>query len=126
VIAPVPRQEGHLAARHLADEDRLTRLAEGGLNLHLFGVGEELVEARTSDDPDVGDRSHGRQATFSPDELEEPEDEPAEELTDEDAAFSPPDVDEDEDPSEDDAVDVDEVEADAGVEAADPLLLSVR
>jgi hypothetical protein len=126
VVTPVARHEGNPAARHFADEHRLARLAERGLNLHLFAVGEELVEAGTSDDPDVGDRSHGRQATFSPDELEDETEEPE----DGGEAFSPPEEgdvdDEEDDESEDDPV-ADAAAADGADDAAeDPLLLSVR
>jgi hypothetical protein len=109
------RQEGHTTASDLADEHRLTRLAERSVDLYLVAVGEELVEPGTPDDPDVRDRSHGRQATFSPDELDDSDDEVA------DLVFSPPDADE---PEESD--DVPEEEADAGVDAEEPLRLSVR
>jgi hypothetical protein len=133
VVAPVARQEGDPAPCHLADKHRLARLTERGLHLHLFAVGEELVKAGTSDDPDVGNRSHGRQATFSPDELEDAaEDEPE----DEDGAFSPPEEPEEDDGAADDEDEDDESEvgppADAAApdgsdaEAEDPLLLSVR
>jgi hypothetical protein len=135
VVAAVPRQEGHPAAGYLADEHCLTGLAVGGLDLHLVGVGQKLVETRTPDDPDVGDRGHDRQATFSP---EEPEELPEEEE---------PDEEEEEDEVDDDDVDdfspaflspspvflspaepeesLDD-EDDAAVEADDPLRLSVR
>jgi hypothetical protein len=92
----VPRQEGHPAAGHLADEHCLTGLAVRGVDLHLVGISQKLVETRTPDDPDVGDRGHGRQATFSPEEPEElpEEEEPGEEEEDEvdevdDDDFSP-------------------------------------
>jgi hypothetical protein len=129
----MPGQEGHPAADHLADQDRLARLPERRLDLDLVAVGEELVEARTPDDPDVRDGSHRRQATFSPDE-------PAEELADE--TFSPPEDEdesfsplEDEDEVEEDGEDEDgesdedsaaEEEDDACAEADDPFRLSVR
>jgi hypothetical protein len=71
VVLAVPRQEGHAAASDLADEHSLTRLAERRVDLDLFGVGQELVKARPADDPDVRDRGHWGQATFS---LEEDED----------------------------------------------------
>jgi hypothetical protein len=131
VVAAVPRQEGHPAAGYLADEHCLTGLAVRGIDLHLVGVGQKLVETRTPDDPDVGDRGHDRQATFSPEEPEElPEEEEPEEEEEDDAddegfspAFlspsagflSPAELEE----SPDD-------EDDADVEAADPLRLSVR
>src|SRR6185437_13837066 len=114
------------------NEDGLARLAERGLDLHLVAVGEELIEAGTSDDPDVRDRSHGRQATFSP---EEPaEDVPA---VDVDEDFSPPVPDEEDE--EDESFDDDSAEesfadppsAEDGEAAAaglpaDPFLLSLR
>jgi hypothetical protein len=120
----MPGQKGHPAADHLADQDRLTRLPERGLDLDLVAVGKELVEARTPDDPDVRDGSHRRQATFSPEELA-------------DEAFSPP---EDGDEEEDDGDDGDEEdgddesdedpaadeEDDACAGADDPFRLSVR
>jgi hypothetical protein len=120
------RQEGHTTASDLADEHRLTRLAERSVDLYLVAVGEELVEPGTPDDPDVRDGSHGRQATFSPDELD---DDPAEEEEEADEDFAPPDgvfsvfspfspLDE---PEESD--DAGEEEDDAGEE---PLRLSVR
>jgi hypothetical protein len=138
----VPRQEGHPAAGYLADEHCLTRLAVRGLDLHLVGVGQKLVETRTPDDPDVGDRGHDRQATFSPEEPEElPEEEEPEEPEE-------PEEEEDEEEDEDDEDDEDfspaflsplspspvflspaELEDsldDAAVEADDPLRLSVR
>jgi cobalamin biosynthesis protein CobT len=133
VVTPVAWQEGNPAARHLADEHRLARLAERGLHLHLFAVGEELVEAGTSDDPDVSDRSHGRQATFSPDELadeaedeEDPEDE--DEAEDFSPDFSPPaeDDEDDEAAADESAADPADAEAAVGADAEDPLLLSVR
>src|SRR6185437_4213059 len=112
------------------NEDGLARLAERGLDLHLVAVGEELIEAGTSDDPDVRDRSHGRQATFSP---EEPaEDVPA---VDVDEDFSPPVPDEEDesfdDDSEDDESFADPPSAEDGEAAAaglpaDPFLLSLR
>jgi hypothetical protein len=130
----MPGHEGHPAAGHLADQDRLTRLPERRLNLDLVAVGEELVEARTPDDPDVRDGSHDRQATFSPEER-------AEELADEvfsppeddevfspedDEVFSPPEDDgEDEDDESDEDPAADE-EDDACAGADDPFLLSVR
>jgi hypothetical protein len=131
----MPGQEGHPAAGHLANQDGLARLPERRLDLNLVAVGEELVETRTPDDPDVRDGGHGRQATFSPEE-------PEEELTDEafsppedgDEAFSPPE-DEDDGEDEEDGEDEDgesgedpaadeEDEACAG--ADDPFRLSVR
>jgi hypothetical protein len=134
----MPGQEGHPAAGHLADQDRLARLPERRLDLDLVAIGEKLVEARTPDDPDVRDGGHGRQATFSPEE-------PAEELADEafsppedgEEAFSPPedeedcededgeDEDEDGESGEDPAADED-VEDGACAEADDPFRLSVR
>jgi hypothetical protein len=86
VVAAVPRQERHPAAGDLADEHGLARVAVRGLDLHLFVGGEKLVKAGTADDPDVRDRSHGRQATFSPALPEEDEDD---EDDDEDAGLSP-------------------------------------
>jgi hypothetical protein len=99
----MPRQERDAAARHLADEHRLTWLAERSVDLHLVAVGEELVETRTADDSDVRDRSHARQATFSPDEPEDEEEDEEEEEEEEEeeseeeeeeeeeaGAFSPP------------------------------------
>jgi len=130
----MPGQEGHPAAGHLADQDRLTRLPERRLNLDLVAVGEELIEARTPDDPDVRDGSHGRQATFSPEERAEelagevfspPEDDEVFSPED-DEVFSPPEddgEDEDEDSDEDPAADE---EDDACAGADDPFLLSVR
>jgi hypothetical protein len=129
VVAAVPRQERHPAASDLADEDGLARVAVRGLYLHFVVVGEEFVKAGTADDPDVRDRSHSRQATFSPAELlEEEGDEDGE--GDEDlspvlsplflspspAFLSPPEL---EESLEDD-------EEDPGDEAEDPLRLSVR
>jgi hypothetical protein len=130
----VPRQEGHPAAGYLADEHCLTGLAVRGLDLHLVGVGQKLVETRTPDDPDVGDRGHDRQATFSPEEPEEEEPEEPDEEEDEDEA----DDDDDEDfspaflspspvflsPAE--LGESPDDEDDAAVEADDPLRLSVR
>ena len=123
----MPGQEGHPAAGHLADQDRLARLPERRLDLDLVAIGEELVEARTPDDPDVRDGSHRRQATFS---LEDGADELADELfssPEDDDAFSPPEDEEDED--EDDESDEDpaaDEEDDACAGADDPFLLSVR
>ena len=122
MIPPVSRQEGHPAAGHLADEHGLARLAIRGVDLHLIAVGEEFVETGTADDPDVRDRSHRRQATFSPEE-------PAEDG--EEAAFSPPedeeDVEDEEDESDEDpAAGGDGEDDDAGAGAEDPLRLSVR
>ncbi|MGA8465474.1 MAG: hypothetical protein WB688_15010, partial [Trebonia sp.] len=92
----MPRQEGHPAAGYLADEHCLTRLAVRGLDLHLVGVGQKLVETRTPDDPDVGDRGHDRQATFSPEEPEElPEEEEPEEPEEEEDEADDDDEDED-------------------------------
>jgi hypothetical protein len=130
----VPRQEGHPAAGYLADEHCLAGLAVRGLDLHLVGVGQKLVETRTPDDPDVGDRGHDRQATFSPEEPEEEEPEEPDEEEDEDEA----DDDDDEDfspaflspspvflsPAE--LEESPDDEDDAAVEADDPLRLSVR
>ena len=64
VVLAVPRQEGHPLAPDLADEHRLARLAERGVDAELLGVGQELVESRPADDTDVRDRRHGGQATF--------------------------------------------------------------
>jgi len=95
----MPRQERDAAAGYLADQYRLTRLAERSVDLHLIAVGEELVETRTPDDSDIRDRSHGRQATFSPDEPEDDEEDEEEEEEEEEeesgeeeeaGAFSPP------------------------------------
>jgi hypothetical protein len=133
VVAAVPWQEGHPAAGYLADEHCLTGLAVRGVDLHLVGVSQKLVETRTPDDPDVGDRGHGRQATFSPEEPEElPEEEEPEEEEDEvddddDDDFSPAFL----SPSPDflSPAELEESlddEDDAGVEADDPLRLSVR
>jgi hypothetical protein len=135
VVAAVPWQEGHPAAGYLADEHCLTGLAVRSVDLHLVSVSQKLIETRTPDDPDVGDRGHDRQATFSP---EEPEELPEEEE---------PDEEEEEDEVDDDDVDdfspaflspspdflspaeleesLDD-EDDAGVGADDPLRLSVR
>ena len=124
----MPGQEGHPAAGHLADQDRLTRLPERRLDLDLVAIGEELVEARTPDDPDVRDGSHCRQATFSP---EDGADELADEVfspPEDDDAFSPPE-DEDEEDGEDDESDEDpaaDEEDDACAGADDPFRLSVR
>jgi hypothetical protein len=126
----VPRQEGHPAAGYVADEHRLTGLAVRGLDLHLVGVSQKLVETRTPDDPDVGDRGHDRQATFSPEEPEElPEEEEPEEEEDEvdDEGFSPAFL-----PASPGFLSPAELgeslddEDDAGVEAEDPFRLSVR
>jgi hypothetical protein len=131
VVAAVPGQERHPAAGHLADEHCLTGLAVRSVDLHLVGVSQKLVETRTPDDPDVGDRGHGRQATFSPEEPEElPEEAEAEEEEEEDEAddddFSPAFL----SPSPDflSPAELEESleEDDAGVEADDPLRLSVR
>jgi hypothetical protein len=128
VVATVPRKESDPAARHLADKHSLARLTVRGVDLHLVGGGQELVEAGTSDDPDVRDRCHGRQATFSPDELAEL---PAEELADEDPAevFSPPEADEEESFAADESfaepVSAEDVEP-AVPDFDDPFLLSVR
>jgi len=129
----VPRQEGHPAAGYVADEHRLTGLTVRGLDLHLVGVSQKLVETRTPDDPDVGDRGHDCQATFSPEEPEElPEEEEPEEEEDEvddddDEGFSPAFL----SPSPDSLSPAElgeslDDEDDAGVEAEDPLRLSVR
>jgi hypothetical protein len=133
----VPRQEGHPAAGYLADEHCLTGLAVRGLDLHLVGVGQKLVETRTPDDPDVGDRGHDRQATFSPEEPEElPEEEEPEEEEDEDEDEADDDDDEDFSPaflspspvflSPAELEESLDDEDDAGVGADDPLRLSVR
>jgi hypothetical protein len=137
VVAAVPRQEGHPAAGYLADEHCLTGLAVRGLDLHLVGVGQKLVETRTPDDPDVGDRGHDRQATFSPEEPEElPEEEEPEEEEDEDEDEVDDDDDDDFPPavlspspaflSPAELEDSLDDEDDAGVGADDPLRLSVR
>jgi len=133
MVAAMPGQEGHPAAGNLADQDRLARLPVRRLDLDLVAVREELVEARTPDDPDVRDGSHRRQATFSPDEpAEELADEAFSPPEDEDEAFSPP---EDEDEVEEDGEDEDgesdedpaaEEEDDACAGADDPFRLSVR
>jgi hypothetical protein len=60
VVLAVPGQESHPAAGHLADGNRLARLAERRIDLDYFGVGEELVEPGTPDDPDVRDGRHSR------------------------------------------------------------------
>jgi hypothetical protein len=126
----MPGQEGHPAAGHLADQDRLARLPERRLDLDLVAIGEELVEARTPDDPDVRDGGHSRQATFSP---EDGADELADEVfspPDDEDAFSPPDDEDEEDgDDEDDESDEDpapDEEDDACAGADDPFLLSVR
>ena len=131
----MPGQEGHPAAGHLADQDRLTRLPERRVDLDLVAIGEELVEARTPDDPDVRDGSHCRQATFSPedgaDELADevfspPEDDEVFSPPEDEEVFSPPeDEDEDEDGESDEDPAADE-EDDACAGADDPFLLSVR
>jgi hypothetical protein len=134
VVAAVPRQEGHPAAGHLTDEHCLAGVAVRGLDLHLVGVSKKLVETRTPDDPDVGDRGHDRQATFSPEEPEEEEAEEEEleeaeedEAGDDDDDFSPaflspsPGFLSPAEPEES----LDD-EDDADVEADDPLRLSVR
>jgi len=131
VVAPVPGQECHPAAGDLTHQNGLTRIAERGLDLHLVGIGKELVETRTPDDPDVGDRSHAGQATFAP---EEAEDEPAEEEEPEEEDFSPPPFSEEEEEEEEGEEEDDESEEppdeeleDAGAdEDDDPFLLSVR
>jgi len=127
----MPGQEGHPAAGHLADQDRLTRFPERRLNLDLVAVGEELIEARTPDDPDVRDGSHRRQATFSPEEpAEELADEAFSPPEDEEEAFSPSEDEEDEEgEDEDDESDEDpaaDEEDDACAGADDPFRLSVR
>jgi hypothetical protein len=118
----VPRQEGHPATLDRADEHRLARLAERRLDPDLLRVGQELIEAGPADNPDVRDRVHCGQATFSPEEPpEEPPEEDDAELAAEDDAdesppdfsppdFSPPDFD-DEESAEDD-VESDEAEDD--------------
>jgi len=113
-------------ARHLADENSFAWLAERSVDLHLVAVGEKLVEARTSDDPDIRDRCHVRQATFSPEELAE---DPPDELAD---AFSPPVAGEEDDESfaevsvADPASAEDDEPGVAVFAADDPFLLSVR
>jgi hypothetical protein len=59
VVFAVPGQERHPAAGHLADGNRLARLAERRINLDYFGIGEELVEPGAPDDPEVRDGRHG-------------------------------------------------------------------
>ena len=133
MVATMPGQEGHPAAGNLADQDRLAWLPEGRLDLDLVAVGEELVEARTPDDPDVRDGSHRRQATFSPEEpAEELADEAFSPPEDEAEAFSPPEDEEDEEDEEDgedgesDEDPAADEEDDACAGADDPFRLSVR
>jgi hypothetical protein len=142
----VPGQEGHPAAGHLADQHRLARLTERRVYPHLLGVGQELVEARPADDPDVRHGDHGGQATFSPEEPEEEEEEDDEppdfddesdfdfdspsDFDDEDEDESPSDFeDEDESPSDfEDEESEEESDEDAPLPpaATGPLRLSVR
>jgi len=121
VVLAVPRQEGDPPARDLADEHRLTRLAERCLDADLFGVGQELIEARPADNPDVRGRlrvvrrgvppggiSHRGQATFSPEDP--PED--AELAEEDDADESLPDVEDDDESDEDEEEEEEEEEDD--------------
>ena len=62
VVAAVPGQECHPAAAHLADRDRVARRAERRVELDLFGVFKELIEARTADDGDLRQVCHDRLA----------------------------------------------------------------
>ncbi len=107
VVLAVPGQERHPAARHVADQHRLARLAERRLDRHLFGVGEELVEAGTADDPDVRDRigllgdcpamppSHRVRRPSPPEDFEDDEEEADEDDDDEAPLLSPDEDDED-------------------------------
>ena len=54
VPARVARQEGDRHAADLAEEVRVARRAERGVDLHLAGVLEQLVEARPSDHAHLG------------------------------------------------------------------------
>jgi hypothetical protein len=131
MVTPVPRQERDPAPGYLADENGLTRVAEGGLNLDLLGVGEELVEPRTPDDPDVGDRSHAGQATFVPAEEEDSVEAEPEDFFSPDPSlpldpFSPPFSDDEDDEDEDDESDESPDDEAAVDEVDEPFLLSVR
>jgi hypothetical protein len=95
----VPRQERHPPAADLADGDGRRRLSVGRLDVDGLDIGEERVEARPSEDPDVG----GAQADFPFDSpLEECEDpvepeEPVEEPEESDAEPDDEPEEEDED-----------------------------
>ncbi|HET9079696.1 MAG TPA: hypothetical protein VFO01_04170 [Trebonia sp.] len=119
----MPRQEGHPAARDLADERCFARLAERRSDPDLLGVGQELVKAGAADNPDVRDRGHRGQATFS---LEDPPEEEAAELAEDDAAESLPGFADEEEPSEGDDESLPGFDEDDG-EPDEPLpRLSVR
>jgi len=124
VVLAVPRQEGHPAARDLADEHSLTRRAERRVDLDLLSIGQELVKAGPADDPDVRDRGHRGQATFSPEE-----DDDVELVAEADEVASPPDfADDAESDEEDDAVESPDFDAEVDdIELDEPLpRLSVR
>ena len=62
VAARVARQEGRGHAAQVAHEERVAGGSERGLELDFAGVVEQLVEARTADDADLGllcDCAHG-------------------------------------------------------------------
>jgi len=125
----VPGQEGHPAAAEFADRNGFAGLTEGGIDPDFLGVGQELVETGTPDDTEVRDRCHELQATFSPEELPEEEDELAAEAdllflsVLSEAGFDPESADEDES-AEDELA---EVVLDEVVEPDGPLpRLSVR
>jgi hypothetical protein len=62
VLGAVPRDERDGPAPHLADHRRCRRRPIGGLYLGPLGTLQELVEARASEDPDLG----GAQEPFPP------------------------------------------------------------
>ena len=73
VITAVPRHERHPPAGHLADDQRVARRAERGLDRYLVGGVQELVQPGPPMTPMLARSATAGQATFEPDEDEDEE-----------------------------------------------------
>jgi hypothetical protein len=116
----MPRHERHSAAGHRADDQRVARRSERGVDRYLVGGAEKLIQPGAADDADAGQVGHAGQATFEPDDEEdddEPEDED-DEPEDEEPTVSPdflplpPDLSPDDPDDPDDSDDSDDPEED--------------
>jgi hypothetical protein len=64
VVAPVPRDEDHLPASYVGDDERVARVAVRRLDDDLIGVWEQRVQTGAADDTDWAD--HDRQPSIRP------------------------------------------------------------
>jgi hypothetical protein len=94
MLASVPGDESHRTAPHRAERDRCRRIAEGGVDLDLFGILEHRVEPGAAEhaQPDLTAPARSAQAVFSllvePD-VDDPESDDVD-PEDDDAPESPP------------------------------------